>query len=927
MTALDHRPKPASAAPIAESSSVSGPASAATATTVVLGLLSAWTAAGSLGMMADPLRLALFWTGIAAVLVIGGAPRTTQWHWWAAVSAALLLPRTWPSIPSADVLAVAVVLAAVSAANKERRRLIIGRLALGVAVFGLWRLVMETGSWTWLAVDALAGSLGALAGWLAERPLQVGPTLAAFDALVLSAVAGGLLLTMAPGPRKPRVAWFVAGLAAAHLLYLAVLAWSADLLRVLPEVPPPPESDLYLPPPWHWADALRAVIPWNLPILAAALHTTLIIGLLRWTAWPPSQAEQTPEKDSLEGWRRTAFDLGPAGLAIALALLVALLPGPGELRGKRIVAHAQGYLNWQKPEPDRYGRSAAGLYGMLPDLVQALGGEMALSTELSSEELAEADVLVLLHPVAGWPEPMRKRVWQYVEAGGSLLVVGEAHVREEELVSGFDEVLAPTPIRVRFDTAIGATPHWEEAAIGLTPTARRAADATTGCLGTAVGASLDVAWPARPLLVGRYGWSDPGSDAAMTRVWQYDAGERLGDLVLAAECRHGAGTVVVVADTTGFQNENLVRSYPILGDLLARLADDSAGAQAAWRQFLALLTAAGLIGVILWRRAPQATTTAALMVASLVGLFSWAGARASAVVPGTAKADEAPPVACIDAGHLNGFSPRGWAPEGINGLGLTLMRNGYLPTLADDLSPTRLQRAKLLICIAPARPYSASERARIVKFVERGGILICTVGAEEARASNRLLAEFEMRVPPSPLAADDPAREPAPMGCFRTPYLDLDGYRAEVLFYAGWPIEHPEPAHFWVRGFENQPIVCVLRRNRGYAVLVGDTAFLTNQNLENMAGMPIGGRHENADFLRWLIGHLTDRPDWTPPKPPPAEPAEDEQAIGLPHEAAAGTMPDDDQAAARAEPAEAAEEPEEAPPDDRPTEATEEANP
>jgi hypothetical protein len=860
--------------------------SARTVATAIAALAAAWIAAGSIGMLAAPLRLALFWLAVLVVLLFGGLPRADQWRWWASAVAALLLPRLLPMNPAVDVLAVAVLLAAIGQAAEGRRRAILRAVAASVLIFGLWRVLCETSPGMWLAADAVAGGLGSLAGWLAARPLNVGPTLGALDVLVLSALAAVFCLRLSPTPHAGRIAWTVAGLVLVHFVYLAVLAWSADLLAALPEPPRPPETDLYKPPPWHGLAAARSVIPWNLPALAAVLHAAVLALLLRWSAWTDRERQQA-DAQSLAGWRRTLHDMGPAGFALALALLAALPAGPGQLRGKHVVADAQGYLNWQKPEFGRYGRRGAGMYGMLPELVTTLGGQMTLSPELAEEDLAEADVLVLLHPVEPWPEERLRRVWDYVRRGGALLLVAEARVRQAELVSAFDEILAAQsdspPLAVRFDTAIGATPRWEQATAAIGPTARTAADAKNGCLGTAVGASLDVAWPAQPILLGRYGWSDPGSDAAMTRIWQIDAGERLGDLVLAAEAGLGAGRVAVVGDTTALQNENLMRSYPFVARLLGRLADGEMVAAPPWRQGLALLAAAGLI----WRDDAAALLTAALVLLIGIGLSSGMRLTGTTILPEPDGGEAAMPVAFIDAGHQNAFSPQGWSPEGLNGLGLSLMRNGYFPMLADDLSPARLGRCKVLVSIAPSRPYSAAERAAVIDFVEKGGIFICTVGAEEAAASNRLLAEFGMRVPPSPVPPEANALEPAPMGCFRTSFLDLGDYRAEVLFYAGWPIEYQEPAHFWVRGFEDRPVVAVEQRGRGFVVLVGDTAFLTNKNLETADGAPIGGRRENAHFLRWLISHLTDRPQWEPPKPPPPVSPDDDQAVGLPQEAEA----------------------------------------
>ncbi len=94
----------------------------------------------------------------------------------------------------------------------------------------------------------------------------------------------------------------------------------------------------------------------------------------------------------------------------------------------------------------------------------------------------------------------------------------------------------------------------------------------------------------------------------------------------------------------------------------------------------------------------------------------------------------------------------------------TLMRQGYLPLLAPELTAERLERAGLLISIAPAREFSDRERSIVHQFVTGGGTFICMVGAEEARASAPLLAEFNFTVPRSPVPPGNEAREPEPLG-------------------------------------------------------------------------------------------------------------------------------------------------------------------
>ena len=95
------------------------------------------------------------------------------------------------------------------------------------------------------------------------------------------------------------------------------------------------------------------------------------------------------------------------------------------------------------------------------------------------------------------------------DADGKLIDVAAGQERNR-----FNEVLAHTAIRVNFDSAMFAVGGWLHSYEALAhPTAAGIARRTERVRG-GDRRSLDVRLPARPLLVGRYGWGDPGDEPA-----------------------------------------------------------------------------------------------------------------------------------------------------------------------------------------------------------------------------------------------------------------------------------------------------------------------------------------------------------------------------------------------------------------------------
>jgi hypothetical protein len=376
--------------------------------------------------------------------------------------------------------------------------------------------------------------------------------------------------------------------------------------------------------------------------------------------------------------------------------------------------------------------------------------------------------------------------------------------------------------------------------------------------GFQLGSSIRTNWPARPVLVGRWGWSDPGSDAATTGISHYTAGDQLGDLVLAAEQKVGQGRVFVLGDTSPLQNDTLPNAFPFTGRLLSYLAHRPSSPQAAWRQWLALATLLAMLGLLAGRPAAWQTmltpTLLGITLACCTAVSDWSGR----VLPdGRANpSGSAHNIAYIDASHMEAYQSDSQIEQGVNRgvaeFARTLMRQGYLPLLAPDITPERLERCGLFVSIGPAREFSPAEREAVKQFVHGGGTFLCMVGAEQSRPIAPLLAEFGFEVPHSPVPPGEDAKEPKPLGAFRQIFPDGDKNRY-VQFYAGWPVEcDPTGVDKWVvwsDGKNDLPVVVSRAEGAGAYVAIGDTHFAANENMQNADGTVA----DNIRFWRWLL--------------------------------------------------------------------------
>ncbi|MDH7503258.1 MAG: hypothetical protein QHJ82_11195, partial [Verrucomicrobiota bacterium] len=718
------------------------------------------------------------------------------------------------------------------------------------------------------------------------------PTFAGIDYLVLGAAFAGTVSLRMPTQRLRVLGVWLLLICAAHVAYLSVAAAYPFWSKLLPTVSVKPA----FPGSPPGTKPLGEMLLWNLPLVGLLLHGSVTAFTAKYIGRrvvvetgggsTSIRSEARPaRKLSAEGTGRIELLLRPGNrwqvaaalLCMAVPAVTLLNPRPLSLEGRKIVVYEKGFLNWLKPKHGEYGRLSVGMYGLWPAFCQSYGAQCVISPDLSETDLNGADLLVLIFPNRPWEQDQLFRIWRYVRNGGTLLVLGEHTVQEKGGGNRFNDVLEPTSMRVAFDSAMFAVGGWLNSYEAFAHPASLGIRDDRNQFGVVIGASVEAKWPARPLILGRYGWADPGDTAndesrggSMMGNQKYDGGERIGDLLLAAEQRLGHGRVVVFGDTSGFTNGILYGSHQYVAALLASLCNRSEFG--VWRT---LVTGIGLLllGWLLTRSCSlECIVVAGLLFAgSATACAMWTARMANLLPDGRRTTPNS--LAYIDTTHLERVSGESWRLNGLGGLHLTLVRNGYLVLGLPEFTEERLQRAGLLFSAVPGKAFSARERAAVRRFIENGGIFIITVGWPESAASRSLLSDLEFYVG-GIQAAEGGGTEPRPFGHFKAPYFNGGDYMAYVRFHAAWPVESSapdaQPLAYGPRDAltRKDPAVILMRHiGRGKVIVVADSEFATNQNLEHEGGQPFEGLRENADFWRWLLAYVNDQPAWNPPRP------------------------------------------------------------
>ncbi len=525
-------------------------------------------------------------------------------------------------------------------------------------------------------------------------------------------------------------------------------------------------------------------------------------------------------------------------LSGAAAVSLLLIDAPAGLSQKKdVILYKEGFLNWSRPDFKSFGSRSAGMFGMLPDVLSSMGFSPKMAARISGDMLKNAGILVMINVDRQLPEEDIKAIHDFVEQGGSLLILGEhtffKHGTKRVI---FNDILEPYQIKVNFDSADWFVGGWiysyQYAAHPITWGMRNDMNNT----GIVIGASLNVEPPAFPIVIGKYGYSDPGdlnSDGSRGYLGSlnYEPGEPVGDVILCAAQHCGKGKLLVFGDTSGFVNAIMVKNVDFINRVFTWLSRD----ESPKKHTPAMAAGLVLMAVAVLCCVPGCPSSLTLIISVLLSLSIVWGANAWK--QHDAWGDVFGNIAYIDVSHGERFSPESWNENAAMGLYLNLMRNGYLTYALESFEQGKLNTADLLVFIAPSQPFTREELGWIKDYVFRGGNIILTAGWEEKEASDGLMKQFGLSI------------DNIPLGRFVS---IIPRFNQRVMFAEAWPVVNLEGTYEIIASYENMPVIVKKRHGEGQIVLVGDSSFFWNKNLE----MEKSHIQKNVDFLKWLSGTL-----------------------------------------------------------------------
>ena len=525
----------------------------------------------------------------------------------------------------------------------------------------------------------------------------------------------------------------------------------------------------------------------------------------------------------------------PMGLLTLLALGAAVAPlmpasTMSDKKAQVLFWDHEMLGTWNTPADQPLGEVfSEAAFGLLPEYLRLYGFESIVQTDPPLEKLDSYEVIVVINPGASFSDQERAALLDFAQRGGGLLVMGD-HTNIGGVGDSINGLLRPVGLGLKFDSAIHVYGDWgDDLKLGFPfSPVYEAADVPVS-VGASVQAPLSLG--VVPLVMGRQAFSDPGNPdnpQGFLGNMRLDRGEAYGTLVLAAARRWGKGWVALFGDTSPFQNPVLPRSSKFIAALVAWLS----GSKARWIEVSRLMIGVLLFLLLIWAlvsRAPGVTMTLALV---LLG-GNWAGSIwAQQGMGGLTPTSEQ--LAYIDWGHCNFVSLEPLHEEGMDGLLISLLREGWFPLFTKSV-PTG--SPCLYISVCPTKRFSRAERVRLRRLLDCGGELLLGTGWDSFPAVEDLLEPLGLSMEGRPLASVR-ARAPAE---------DLS-----PVFPLVWPLRLTPPWRSLAEVATSEgtwPVAAFLKVGEGKIVVVGSREFFLTNALEGKGTYVL----ENLAFLDFLI--------------------------------------------------------------------------
>ena len=526
----------------------------------------------------------------------------------------------------------------------------------------------------------------------------------------------------------------------------------------------------------------------------------------------------------------------------------------------KVLVHNRGGLDW---DVATYDQPFAGMFGQLPKYAVASGVNFDVLDQdaIAASDLIDINVLILINSSREWEQTDRTVIFDFVRRGGSLLVLGD-HTDVFGLQESFNQLLGETGISIRFDSAYHGRSSWKQCMV-----------ASSGALesrweiddpGISIGASLSTEGWARPLLTGRYGFSDTGVRenhvGSYLGNYSFDDGERLGDLHLVAQRNLGLGRIVVFGDTSTFQGGLSTRIDQTVAPLFNYLCRPAAYSE---RNHVRVMTGSLVVGLCLVLLLVRPDSHLPLLLGSTLFLtFGFGQGLAASNQSFQHPIDRS--TVLIGSCQMNRVGHYHLSLNAIGSLYSSMLKSGFRVAELKHWDDEKINDSRAICFVAPQRAFSDRQVDSLHEYQKQGGVVVLAAGFEDLHPVQSLLDEHQLTLENRPLGKTTFFRQ-------RT-----KANRQYPRVYDGWPIASTNGVPLHEREdvdvlltIGNETVVVYAHHDQGGLLFFADSRFFSSQNIEHFPSFKWEG---NIEFVKQLCEKYLDaKPDLVKPSFPSPE--------------------------------------------------------
>ena len=541
-------------------------------------------------------------------------------------------------------------------------------------------------------------------------------------------------------------------------------------------------------------------------------------------------------------------------------------------KNKKILFYENGFFDLKVPTFEKFGALEGGLFGLLPEYLANYGYTYeTLKGDVKKERLKGVGIFVVTNPQKDWTDDELLTIWNFVNKGGSLLVMGD-HTNIMGTQPVLNKLLEPVHMKFNFDSGFPCRGEWKYClSTFLHPITSHVKNYHD--MSISVGATLSVQYPSFPVVIGKYGFSDFGdyfnTQGAYLGNYTYELGEKIGDVILVAANNYGKGKVLVFGDTSSFQNGALSTSFPHFVFQIFEWLSQSKGQ--SYHPILTMMIICLLIFTFYFFN----KNASFVMIVISISIFC---ATLVVVQSITMKnyqfkhANEKKLWVSMSNNERLALLP--FQRNSCGALLNNALRNGFITYFMEKFDIKTIMKGKVFISVAPAKAFTQQEVGQLKAFMHQGGLVIISTGYNDKSGSLPILKAFDLDISGTPLG-------PVPI------VKDKKSSKDDLQFVSAWPIVDVSPGFeqnllkvriskksisyvngkaILTKGSERKfvpvrndidiiyrhkayAIVISKKVGKGYLVVIADSLFLGEKNIEDIKTYNEG----NIYFLKSLF--------------------------------------------------------------------------